>query len=178
VAEPVAEWVAPVVRQSEEAPEPVGVVHAADDGGLGLVAVTGDAVLADALFTASGTAVFVNDPAVDGWFGVVDGEVWPASEGARAVLQGSLPAAVFQRFLAAWHGEAAPTPPPTADEDGGVTLSPLVPVGILVLGAAAAWLLLRQYRRADSRIAADVRAGLEPPPDGEAGPHEERPTDR
>ncbi len=44
--------------------------------------------------------------------------------------------------------------------------------------AAAAWLLLRQYRRADSRIAADVRAGLEPPPEGEAGHHEEREAER
>ncbi|HLT84048.1 MAG TPA: hypothetical protein VKZ83_07425 [Phototrophicaceae bacterium] len=167
-AEPVSEWVAPVMRQSEDAPEPVGVLHAADDGGPTVVEVVADAVFAEALAGAPDASLFVDDDIVDGWFGLIDGEVWPVSEGARGVLQGSLITEVFQDFLATWHGGAGPTPEPAPGEDDGAALSPLVPLGIIVLGGVAAWLLVRQHRQADSRIAADVRAGVEPPPDGES----------
>lgn len=167
-AEPVSAWVAPVMRQSEDTPEPVGVLHAAGDGEPAVVEVVADAVFAEVLANAPEGSLFVADDVLDGWFGLVDGEVWPVSEGARGVLQGSLTAEVFQDFLATWHGGAGPTPEPAAGDDDGATLSPLVPLGIIVLGGVAAWLLVRQHRQADSRIAADVRAGVEPPPDGES----------
>ncbi len=166
LAEPVDEWVAPVLLRSEDSPDPVGVVHVGADDGANpeLLTVTDDADLAGALHTVPGAATFVRDTGVEGWFAAQDGEVWPLTEGARTVLQGSLPADVFQEFLAAWRGQSPPTAVPDPEEAAEGTLSPLIPIGvIIVVGAAAAWLLVRQYRRADSRIAADVHAGIAPP---------------
>ncbi|QDB80190.1 hypothetical protein FE251_12970 [Georgenia wutianyii] len=167
VAEQTAEWVAPVLRQVEDVAEAVAVVHAAEDGGLELVAVVADTLLAETVAGAPEDAVLVADDTVEGWFGLLDGEVRAVSEGARGVLQGSLPPEVFQTFLAGWHGESGTAPPRAAEQEDAAALSPLVPVAIIVVGAVVAWLLVRHYRRADSRIAADVRAGLEPPPPGE-----------
>ncbi|PYG00666.1 hypothetical protein SAMN05216184_103239 [Georgenia satyanarayanai] len=180
-ATPVQEWVAAAVRRGAEAPEAVGVVRAgAADGSLQLLDVTEDAELAAALHEVPSGTVVIRDDTVEGWFGLLDGEVWPLTEGARSVLQGSLPAEVFQEFLAAWRGEAPPAAVPSTTEDDGGTLSPLIPIGVIVLaGAGVAILLLRQYRQADSRIAADVHAGMAPPPedgDGDGdGPRQERP---
>lgn len=168
-ARPVEEWLAPVTREAEDAPEPVGVVRASAPGGtdVQLVGVTDDAELAAALRGGPNGAVFVFGEGVEGWFGVADGEVWPVDEGARTVLQGSLPAAVFQEFLAAWLGAPAPTPPPLEEEVEDGSLSPLIPIGVIVLlGAVGAWLLLRHYRQADTRLAEDVRASVAPPREG------------
>jgi len=173
VAEQAAEWVAPVLRQVQDMTEPVAVVHAAEDGGLELVDVVPDALLAETVADAPEDAVLVADDTVEGWFQLLDGEVRPVSEGARGVLQGSLPPDVFQTFLSGWHGESGTASPRAAEQEDDAALSPLVPVGIIVVGAVVAWLLVRHYRRADSRIAADVHAGLEPPPPGEESPGED-----
>ncbi|WP_413452180.1 hypothetical protein AA0Y32_12130 [Georgenia phoenicis] len=166
-AEPLEEWVAPVVRQSGETPEPLGVVRAgAEDGPLSLLDVVEETELAGALQAVPAGTVLIRDDTVEGWFGLLENEVWPLTEGARTVLQGALPAEVFQQFLAAWRGEAPPTSEPSRTEDEDAPLSPLIPIGVIVLaGVGVAILLLRQYRQADSRIAADVHAGMAPPPD-------------
>lgn len=166
-AEALEEWVAPVVRQSGEAPEPLGVVRAgAENGTVRLLDVIEETELAGALQTVPAGTVLIRDDTVEGWFGLLEGEVWPLTEGARTVLQGALPAEVFQQFLAAWRGEAPPTSEPGRAEDEDAPLSPLIPIGVIVLaGVGVAILLLRQYRQADSRIAADVHAGMAPPPD-------------
>ncbi|WP_324649635.1 hypothetical protein [Georgenia sp. H159] len=174
-AQPVEEWVAPVVARSADQPVPLGVVRAAAEDGSEpqLVAVTEDLELAAALHRSADGVTFVYDADVDGWFGLLDGEVWPVTEGARTVLQGALSTAVFQEFLAAWRGQPVATAPPVPEDERAGAVSPLLPIGIIVvLGAAAAWLLLRQYRQADSRIAADVRAGVAPPHEGADGPDE------
>ncbi|WP_152187725.1 hypothetical protein [Georgenia satyanarayanai] len=177
-AAPLEEWVAAVVRRAET-PEPVGVVRAgAADGSLQLLDVTEDTELAVALQEVPSGTVLIRDDTVEGWFGLLDGEVWPLTEGARNVLQGALPAEVFQGFLAAWRGEAPPATVPGAAQDDDDTLSPLIPIGVIVLaGVGVAILLLRQYRRADSRIVADVHAGMAPrPEDSDAeGPRPEQP---
>jgi len=168
-AEPVEEWVAPIVVQSEDAPEAVGAVHAAapDDSEPRALDVIEDAELGTALSGAAAGTLFVYDGDVEGWFATLDGQVWPVTEGARTLLQGPLSAELFQEFLAVWHGEPVPTAPPAVDRDGD-GVSPLLPIGVIVvLGAGAAWWLARQYRQADSRIVADVHAGLEPPRDEE-----------
>lgn len=173
--QPVEEWVAPVMAGASDQPEPLGVVRAAVDDGSApqLVEATEDLELAAALHRSADGVVFVHDADVEGWFGLLDGEVWPVTEGARTVLQGALTTAVFQEFLAAWRGQPVATAPPLPEEQSAGTVSPLMPIGIIVvLGAVAAWLLLRQYRQADSRIAADVRAGVAPPRDEADGPDE------
>lgn len=166
-AAPLEEWVAAVVRRGPETPEPVGVVRAgATDGSVQLVDVTEDTELALALQEVPSGTVLIRDDTVEGWFGLLEGEVWPLTEGARGVLQGALSAEVFQDFLAAWHGESPPEAVPGTAEDDDAPLSPLIPIGVIVLaGVGVAILLLRQYRRADSRIAADVHAGMAPPPE-------------
>lgn len=176
-AAPLEEWVAAAVRRGPETPEPVGVVRAGTgDGAVRLLDVTEDAELAGALQEAPSGTVLIRDDVVEGWFGLLDGEVWPLTEGARGVLQGSLPADVFQDFLAAWRGEAPPTAVPSTAEDDEDTLSPLIPISVIVLaGVGVAILLLRQYRRADSRIAADVHAGMAPPPEDTDGSGPEQP---
>ncbi|MCM3660769.1 hypothetical protein M3148_07135 [Georgenia satyanarayanai] len=178
-AAPVEEWVAAVVRRTAETPEPVAVVRAGAAGGpLELLDVTEDTELAGALQKIPSGTVLIRDDTVEGWFGLLDGEVWPLTEGARSVLQGALPAEVFQDFLAAWRGESPPAAVPSTSEGEEDTLSPLVPIGVIVLaGAGIAILLVRQYRQADSRIAADVHAGMAPPPeDTDAdGPRPEQP---
>jgi len=172
-AQPVDQWVAPVLVQSVDTPEAVGAVLAGLPDGTGSRAldVIADEELGAALYGATAGTVFVYDADVEGWFAALDGKVWPVTEGARTLLHGPLAAEVFQEFLAVWHGEPVPTPaPPAADSaDGG--LSPLVPiVVILLLGAGAAWWLARQYRQADSRIVADVHAGIAPPREDEEAP--------
>lgn len=166
LTDPLDEWVAPVLLPTPDAPEPLGAVHAgAQDGsGLGLIEVREDIELAAGLARLPVEATVVRGAGLEGWFGIVDGEVWPVSEGARTVLQGSLPAGVFQDLLAVWLGAPAPTAEAVPDEDPNGTVSPLIPIGVIVfVGAVVAWLLVRQYRQADSRIAADVHAGVAPP---------------
>lgn len=169
-ATPVEEWVAAVVQRAPDAPdapEPVGVVRAgAADGSVQLLDVTEDTELAVALQEVPSGTVLIRDDTVEGWFGLLEGEVWPLTEGARTVLQGALPAEVFQDFLAAWRGEAPPPSVPSTGQDDDGTLSPLIPISVIVLaGVGVAILLLRQYRQADSRIVADVHAGMAPPPE-------------
>ncbi len=175
--DPVAsldEWVAPVVEPGEEDGEPAGVavVRAADP--LELVEVDPDPELAGALADLALGATVVFDPAVAGWFALADGEVWPITAEARTVLQGSLSVDVFQSFLSERMGVVTSTPEPVEEVPEEESLAPLVAIGVIVvLGAGAAWLLVRQYRRTDSRIVADVHAGVSPPrhegPDEEPG---------
>lgn len=168
-AQTVEEWVAPVTAPPEEDGEDrlaVGVVWAGSDDGAApeVIDVLTGTDLATALQGQEGPAVVVRDTGLDGWFAVADGEVWPLDESARTVLQGSLAVDVFQGFVHQRLGEptAGPAPLPEPEADDG--LSPLVPITVIVvLGAGGAWLLVRQYRRDDSRIAADVRAGVSPP---------------
>ena len=166
-AEPVErldEWVAPVTEPPEEDgdPVPVAVVRAADP--LELLEVEPDPELAGALAGLAPGATVVRDPAVAGWFALADGEVWPITAEARTVLQGSLAVDVFQSFLSERMGVATATPEPVAEDAEEESLTPLAAIIVILgLGAGAAWLLVRQYRRTDSRIAADVHAGLSPP---------------
>lgn len=166
VAEPVDQWVAPVVLQSAQEPQPLGILWASssDGSGLQVESVAAGAELAAALSAAPPSFSFVYDEGVEGWFASADGEILPITANARTVLQGAVAAEVFQGFLAERLGGVAPTGVPEPDAADPDSLTPLAPISvILVLGAVAAWLLLRQYRRADSRIAADVRAGVTPP---------------
>ena len=166
-AEPVErldEWVAPVTEPPEEDgdPVPVAVVRAADP--VELLEVEPDPELAGALAGLAPGATVVRDPAVAGWFALADGEVWPITAEARTVLQGSLAVDVFQSFLSERMGVATATPEPVVEDAEEESLTPLAAIVVIVgLGAGAAWLLVRQYRRTDSRIAADVHAGLSPP---------------
>lgn len=166
--QPLEEWVAPVTAPPAEEGErvPVGVVWAGSENGAApeLIEILEDPDLAAGLARHEGELTVVRDTGVDGWFALAEGEVWPLSENARSVLQGSLAVDVFQAFVHRRLGEptASPVPLPEVEEDGA--MSPLVPIAaIVVLGAGSAWLLVRQYRRDDSRIAADVRAGVSPP---------------
>lgn len=170
--ETLEEWVAPVLELPEEddEPAPLGVVRASDADPPELVQVDPDLELAGALADLGPGVTVVFDTAVGGWFALADGEVWPITAEARTVLQGSLEVDVFQSFLSERMGGATGTAEPVEEPLEEESLTPLAAIiVIVVLGAGAAWLLVRQYRRTDSRIAADVHAGVIPPR------HEEEP---
>lgn len=179
-AEGIDEWLAPVIGppvEEEGDPVPVGAVWAGsqDNGDIRLVAVLREPDLAGALTNLPGAVTLVHDTGLDGWFALADGEVWPLGENARTVLQGSLAVDIFQDFVHERLGEPTAAPAPLPQTEADDELSPLVPiVAIIVLGAGTAWLLLRQYRRDDSRLAADIRAGVSPPR-REAGPPRREP---
>lgn len=160
------EWVAPVLElpAEDDEPSPLAVARASDTDAPELVQVDPDAELAGALADLAPGVTVVLDDAVGGWFALADGEVWPITAEARTVLQGSLGVDVFQSFLSERMGVATGTPEPVEELPEEESLTPLAAIiVIVVLGAGAAWLLVRQYRRTDSRIAADVHAGVVPP---------------
>ncbi|WP_127571480.1 hypothetical protein [Georgenia faecalis] len=170
VSVPGEEWLATLTLVGEGSVETVGTVRAhreGADGELSLAGLDEDTELADVLATLSTALPMIFDPAVDGWFSAADGEVWPLTSGARDLLVGAVPAEVFQSVLAEQYAAADEDPDaavggelPDQAADG---LSPALVAAavVLLLGALVAVLLVRQHRRADSRIEADVRAAVD-----------------
>ncbi|MEE6283036.1 hypothetical protein [Georgenia sp. MJ170] len=165
-SEPSGEWVAPIMRQGEDGPEAVGALRAGpfDSGEPESSVVVADPELGAALVPSDLPLTLVHDPSIDGWFAAAEGQIWPLTASGRELLHGPVPLAVFQTFLAERSGTLTPTPIAEDEPDDGSGLVPLTVIAVIVLlGLVGAWLLVRGYRRTDSRIEADVRAGLTPP---------------
>lgn len=165
-AESHGQWLAPIYRSAGTGREALGVlrVEAFSAGGPQSVGVLADPELGEAVLPAELAFTPVHDDVIDGWFAVSESEIWPLEAGGRAMLQGPVPVGVFQSYLV--ERGSTPAPPVAAEEepeDGGAVVALSVVVVILLLGLIVARLLVRNYRKTDSRIEADVRAGLTPP---------------
>ena len=158
------QWVAAVTREGEEGPEAVGAIRATPlDSADPAAVVVADPGLGQALLPEELPFILIHDPGGDGWFATAEGEVWPLTTAARTVLQGPVPLTVFQQFIGEPGATPSPAPDAQLDEAADSGLVPLTVIAVIVLlGGVVAWLLVRDYRRTDSRIEADVRAGLTP----------------
>lgn len=159
VALPVDEWVAPIVLQSSDEPEPMGTVRAWRDptqsDEVTLAQVDGDAELARTLLERPAGIPFIFDGPVQGWFTTADGEVWPLTEGAEELLVGAVPVELFQPILRERYEAGQDDPDGSGGggpggEDGRTPLVPVVVVLVLLLAVAAGLLLVRQQRRGGS----------------------------
>ncbi|MEE6274398.1 hypothetical protein V2J56_13700 [Georgenia sp. MJ206] len=169
VSVPLEEWIAPLVLQSAEQPAPVGTVRAWRDpeqgGAVSLATMDGDTELAGTLLSLAPGVAFILDAPLDAWFSAADGEIWPLTSRAEEVLVGSVPVEAFQPLLAERYeaaergggGDSAGGAGEPSEEDDGPRPVLVAVLAVLLLGAAAGTVVVRQHRRTDSRLDADVR---------------------
>lgn len=159
------QWVAALLRDSPDGPAAVGALRAGPFDG---TEPQGTDVVADAdvgglVAPEELSFAVVYDPSLDGWFATAEGDVWSVGAGGREVLHGAVPLSVLGDFLT--ERDSSPSPTAAGEEPGqeGSGLVPLTVIAVIVLlGILGAGLLVRNYRAADSRLEADIRAGLTP----------------
>lgn len=159
------QWVATIVRDGPDGPVAVGALRAGPFDGTEpqSTAVVADVDVGELVLPEELSATLVYDPSLDGWFATSEGEVWSVGASSREFLHGAVPLAVLGTFLD--ERESGPSPTAGGEEsmEEGSGLVPLTVIAVIVLlGILGAGLLARNYRAADSRLEADIRAGLTP----------------
>lgn len=162
------QWVAAILRDGPDGPDgpvPVGALRAGPFDGTEPqgTAVVEDADVGGLVAQDELSFTLIYDPSLDGWFATAEGDVWSVGAGAREVLHGAVPLSVLGDFLTEREAGPSPTAAGEEAEDESSGLVPLTVIAVIVLlGILGAVLLARNYRAADSRLEADIRAGLTP----------------